>query len=190
MKKFYFPMMLIMMLCLSLVPFSHGEEASTDNEKPGWVSEIRVGVVKHDVDNLWSGKSKENGIGYNLEIIFGRPHFSFLAGLVRPNLGVTINNSGDTSKLYAGLLWELETKYGIFIDLGIGAAVHNGELKTNDNDKKQLGSRVLFRIPIEIGYAFNAHHRISIAFDHISNGYLADPNEGLDTLGIRYGYRF
>jgi len=27
-------------------------------------------------------------------------------------------------------------------------------------------------------------------FDHISNGYLADPNEGLDTFGIRYGYLF
>jgi hypothetical protein len=177
-------------LWLIVAPLSYGEEASTDNGEPDWISEIRVGVVKHDVDNLWSGTSKENGIGYNLEIIFGRPHFSFLSGLVRPNLGVTINDSGDTSKLYAGLLWELETKYGIFIDLGIGAAVHNGKLQTSDNNKKELGSRVLFRIPIEIGYALNAHHRISIAFDHISNAYLANPNAGLDTLGIRYGYRF
>jgi len=177
-------------LYLGLASLSYGEEASADKERPGWVSEIRVGVVKHDVDHLWSGTSKENGIGYNLEIIFGRPSFSLLSGLVRPNLGVTINDSGDTSKFYAGLLWELETRYGIFIDLGIGAAVHNGELQTSDNDKKELGSRVLFRIPIEIGYAFNAHHRISIAFDHISNAYLANPNEGLDTLGIRYGYRF
>jgi hypothetical protein len=27
-------------------------------------------------------------------------------------------------------------------------------------------------------------------FDHISNAYLASPNEGMDTLGVRYGYQF
>jgi hypothetical protein len=29
-----------------------------------------------------------------------------------------------------------------------------------------------------------------VTFDHISNAELASPNEGLDTLGVRYGYRF
>jgi hypothetical protein len=27
-------------------------------------------------------------------------------------------------------------------------------------------------------------------FDHVSNAYLAEPNDGLDTIGIRYIYRF
>ncbi|MGZ8955779.1 MAG: acyloxyacyl hydrolase [Methylovulum sp.] len=26
--------------------------------------------------------------------------------------------------------------------------------------------------------------------DHISNAGLADPNEGMDNVGIRYGFRF
>ena len=76
------------------------------------------------------------------------------------------------------------------MDVGLGAAVHDGKLDTRDDDKKSLGSRVLFRIPIEIGYALNNRHRISILFDHVSNGYLANPNEGLDTFGLRYGYKF
>ena len=30
----------------------------------------------------------------------------------------------------------------------------------------------------------------AVTLDHISNANLCDQNEGLDTLGIRYGYRF
>jgi hypothetical protein len=33
-------------------------------------------------------------------------------------------------------------------------------------------------------------HRISILFDHMSNAYLASPNEGMDTIGVRYGFQF
>jgi hypothetical protein len=61
---------------------------------------------------------------------------------------------------------------------------------SNQEYKKSLGSRVLLRIPLEIGYSMTDHYEISILFDHISNAYLADPNEGLDTLGLRFGYRF
>jgi lipid A 3-O-deacylase len=49
---------------------------------------------------------------------------------------------------------------------------------------------VLFRIPIEVGYSITAHHRLMLGFDHVSNAGLASENEGLDTLGVRYGYRF
>ena len=49
---------------------------------------------------------------------------------------------------------------------------------------KVLGSRILFRIPIEIGFLFAKHHGVSIMFAHVSNAYLAEPNEGLDRIGI------
>jgi len=77
-----------------------------------------------------------------------------------------------------------------FANSGIGLAVHDGDLDSDDRDKKQLGSKLLFRIPIEIGISFGEHHRLSVMFDHISNAYLASPNEGLDTIGIRYGLQF
>ena len=73
--------------------------------------------------------------------------------------------------------------------LGLGLAAHDGKLENSD-DKKELGSRILFRIPIEIGLLFTLHQGVSIMFDHVSNAYLADPNEGLDTVGLRYTYRF
>ena len=183
-------LLVTLVLCLLVVPPAHGVESTSVEHDVRWLHEIRVGVLAHDVDGLWSGPKEESGVDFNAELIFGRPSFCLLSGMVRPNLGLSINNRGDTSKLYGGLLWELETKSGFFLNLGVGLAVHNGELKTSDEDKKELGSRVLFRIPIEFGYSLSKHHRVSIMFDHVSNAYLAEKNQGLDTLGIRYGYRF
>jgi len=41
-----------------------------------------------------------------------------------------------------------------------------------------------------LGYNLSRRQRLSILFVHLSNAYLAYPNEGLDTIGIRYGYSF
>lgn len=154
-----------------------------------WLSEIRLGILAHDVP-IWSLSSKEDGVDFNAEFIFKWPDYSVLSGLVRSNLGASLNSQGDTSKIYAGFLWEHKWQAGIFLDLGLGLAAHNGELDTSDDDKKSLGSRILFRIPVEIGLLFSKHQGASILFDHVSNAYLADPNEGLDTIGLRYSYRF
>jgi hypothetical protein len=156
----------------------------------GYFHRMFFGVLAHDVDGLWSGTRKEDGVDFNGEIVFCRSGISVLAGTLRPNLGLSVNNQGDTSKFYGGVLWEINTNHGFFFVSGLGAAVHNGKLDTDDEDKKSLGSRVLFRIPIEVGYQITARHSLSIMFDHISNAYLASPNEGLDTIGLRYGFLF
>ncbi|MCO6428593.1 acyloxyacyl hydrolase [Nitrosomonas communis] len=67
------------------------------------------------------------------------------------------------------------------------------KLNLEHNDRKTLGSQVLFRIPIEIGYRLGTRSALSVYFDHVSNASLADNNEGMDTfLGLdgRFGYRF
>ena len=70
-------------------------------------------------------------------------------------------------------------------------AAHNGETDEGSGARmNQLGSPVLFRLAFEAGFTIGRSHAVSVLFDHISNAYLADPNEGLDTVGIRYGYRF
>lgn len=154
------------------------------------IHEVRFGVLAHDVDNLWSGSSREEGTDYNGELIF-TPEYSLLGGVLRPNIGFSINDSEDTSKVYGGGLLEYTWRNGIFFDAGLGLAVHDGE--TDDEgrkDKKELGSPILFRVTFELGVTVADHHRLSMMFDHISNAYIFDPNEGLDTLGIRYGYLF
>jgi hypothetical protein len=146
------------------------------------VHEIRIGAQAHDVDGLWSGFSREKGTDYNGELIF-TPEYYFLGGIVRPNLGISINDSGDASKIYGGGLLEYTWRNGIFFDAGLGIAAHNGE--TDDQgrkDKKELGFPILFRVTFELGVTVADHHRLSMMFDHISNAYIFDPNEGLDTL--------
>ncbi|MBI9087371.1 MAG: acyloxyacyl hydrolase [Desulfobacterales bacterium] len=154
------------------------------------IHEIRFGILSHDVDRLWSGSRKESGVDTNLEILFLRPTFSLGAGVVRPNLGFSLNDRNQTSKLYAGGLWEIRSQFGAFLNLGLGMAVHDGALRIDGSGKKPLGARVLFRVPIEVGVVLGRHHRLSLAFDHVSNAYLATPNNGMDTLGFRYGYIF
>jgi hypothetical protein len=156
----------------------------------GWIRELRAGALAHDVDGLWSGSRVESGVDWNGEIVFWRSGLELPWGTLHPNLGASVNDHGDTSKLYAGVLWELESSFGLFLNLGVGAAIHDGKLDNDDDDRKQLGSRVLFRIPIEVGYSITEHHRLMVSFDHLSNADLASENEGLDTLGVRYGYRF
>ena len=79
---------------------------------------------------------------------------------------------------------------GIFFALGLGAAVHDGNLAPTEADRKALGSRILFHIPAEIGWRWDGHNSVSLYFEHISNGYTQTYNEGLDAIGVRYGYRF
>ncbi|MBS0244414.1 MAG: acyloxyacyl hydrolase, partial [Proteobacteria bacterium] len=101
-----------------------------------------------------------------------------------------INTAGATSKAYIDARWEVEAPSGIFFALGIGGAIHDGKLEPTDADRKALGSRLLFHFPVELGYRFDGHSSISVYFEHISNGYTQAYNEGLDAIGVRYGYRF
>ena len=115
------------------------------------------------------------------EVVHEPPVFRLLSATAYPNAGVSINTRGDTSKVYGGFLLQWETDRSFFFSTGLGLALHDGQRDTNSANQKALGSRVLFRIPIEIGYTVDHHHRIILAFDHVSNAGLASPNEGMDT---------
>lgn len=154
------------------------------------VRELRAGVLWHDVPELWSGFQLErNSIDINGEIVFA-PGLPFLFGMIRPALGGTVSTVGDTSHAYLDARWEIEGPAGLFVGLGLGAAIHDGYLQPERYDRKALGSRLLFHIPFEIGLRFDQHNSISVYFEHTSNANTKDDNEGLDRLGIRYGYKF
>ncbi len=156
----------------------------------GLVDELKIGVLAHDVPDLWSGfQAEPDAADINVETIFS-PSVAFLGGTIRPALGASINTEGYTSNVYLDARWQLEMNSGVFLGLGVGAAVHDGQLKLKNLDEKALGSRVLFHIPVELGYRFDAHNSLSAYFEHMSNAYTVDPNEGMDRLGVRYGYRF
>ena len=83
--------------------------------------------------------------------------------------------------------------------------IHDGHLVGVDTESKSLGCRALFRESINIGYNINQVHSIMFHFDHSSNASLCEKNtrdgtahgrhdvvlnEGLENIGIRYGYKF
>jgi len=155
-----------------------------------FVSEIKGGVLAHDVPDLWSGFSLEtDAVDINVEAILS-PRLPFLFGVIQPAIGASINTGGGTSHVYLDARWQVDLPAGFFFGTGVGIAIHDGELDPVKADMKALGSRALFHIPFELGLRFDRHNSLSVYFEHTSNAGLADSNEGMDRLGVRYGYKF
>ena len=159
------------------------------------VDELRLGALAHDAGIF--GNNKEPGADLNAELRFVSPEFLRVIGAPRPPLGVSVNTSGATDQAYFGLTWTLTLLRGLFsssdnlfLDGSLGGSVHDGELDTSRVDRKSLGSRFLFRESLELGWSFIPSQSISVMLDHISNAGLARRNQGLDTIGMRYGIRF
>ncbi len=152
------------------------------------VSEIRGGVYAHDI-SFWSF-NRESGTDVNGEVLFVSPSWLEAVWAPRPHIGATVNTSGNTSHAYTGLTWEWMLPADFFIDVNLGLSVHNGYLNTTKDDRKSLGSPVLFRVGGAFGYNLTEKVNISIQYEHMSNAYIANPNEGMDNAGIRLGYRF
>ena len=184
-----YPARLSLLLFVTAFMLGANDVAAGDSDVSSFIHEINVGVLDHDTDHLWSGFSRESGVDINIEAMF-TPSFELLGGAIRPVAGASINTSGDTSKLYIAGRWRYEFDRGVFFGLGFGGAVHNGETDKKSDDAKALGSRVLFHNALELGYRFKDNSTLAFYFDHVSNASLADPNQGLDTLGVRLGYRF
>ena len=170
--------------------------ASAQTLVPGrFIDELKIGLLRHDAGIF--GSNKEDGADVNLEARFASPDFLSALFAPRPHLGVSINTAGDTNQVYAGLTWTIPLFRGLFsttdslyLDASIGGAAHDGKLDTDAPDRKSLGSRFLFRESLELGYSFTPSQSVSIMLDHVSNANLANRNEGLDNLGIRYGIKF
>lgn len=160
---------------------------------PFWVSEIKIGGLAHGEGFL--SNSGERGTDISLDVLFKEPQWKAWNHIYqpRPFIGASFNLNGYTDQLYGGLAWQWQNNRHIFWGGGFGLAVHDGELikKYPGQKDRALGSRVLFRSEVEVGYYFHQNHNISFALSHISHaGLFNDENEGLDTFGIKYGYKF
>ena len=152
------------------------------------VSEIRLGILMHDVGPFSS--SEESGTDANFEVLFNSPEFLERIWAPRPHLGLALNSDGDTNQAYFGLTWEFDLWPKLFLGMSLGGSFHDGQTKTDRIDKKELGCKLLFRESLEFGYRFGGRHAITAYLDHLSNANLCDKNEGLENVGLRYGYRF
>jgi len=157
---------------------------------PGLIYELKLGALYHDTPGLWSGFSLEKpAVDTNLEIDF-HPFYSNGASTILPVVGGTLNPDGQTSHAYADVHWRIQPGTAWYVNFGIGAAYNNGVIGPTEVDRKALGSHLLFHPTAELGLMLDAHNDISIYFEHMSNANTQRYNEGMDDIGLRYGYRF
>ena len=79
---------------------------------------------------------------------------------------------------------------GFFGYFSEGGSVNDGKISTTNPARKSLGSHVLFKEGLDLGYQFNDVISLAAFVDHISNAGLANRNEGLTSAGMRVGYKF
>jgi lipid A 3-O-deacylase len=171
--------------------------AGTARADPGWLDEVKLGVLAHDIRVFGLGRPGETGADLNLEVLFPSPAFLRILGAPRPHLGVSVNTAGQTNYGYIGLTWSgrpwrrlLALPEGLFVAGSLGGAAHDGYLNTAPPGRKLLGSRLLFREGAEIGYQLTRRISVSTMFDHLSNAGLAHHNQSLNNLGVRVGVTF
>lgn len=173
---------------MPVTPVSSRDIAALPPESKSLISEIRVGFLVHDEGPF--SRNEEDGFDGIFEILFRSPTWLKKIRAPRPHVGLSVNSSGDTSQAYAGLTWEWRFWRNWFIDFSLGGSIHDGKKTTTRIDRKELGCKVLFRESFELGYIFKERHSITGFLDHISNAKICVKNEGLESFGIRYGYRF
>jgi lipid A 3-O-deacylase len=162
----------------------------------GFIDEARIGVYEHDASVL--GHQKERGEDIGAEILF--PPFDFLWS-PRLAIGGLVNTQGQTDQAYVGLTWTwnfwqgvLWSGDGFYAEGTLGGGWNDGLINVTDpvlsQQRKSLGSNVLFREDIDLGYRINSIWSVALSYNHISNADLASRNEGLNDVGVRLGMKF
>ncbi len=175
----------------------------TGERYKGW--ELRSGLLAHDVGIVTNAEDNtESDFDIHGQLLFPSPGFFKYLGAPRPHLGVNLAVDG-TSQVFAGFTWDAylakETPIlkNIFLIFDAGGAVHNGEYLSAPQDTTNpdfgqpgrfLGCRALFRFGAGIGYDINERVSAQVYADHISNLDLCEPDDGLNNIGVRLGYKF
>jgi lipid A 3-O-deacylase len=151
--------------------------------------QLRFGVLLHDMGRHFG---KEDGTDVTLEYRGAPLTGGFWQTIFspRPHIGANLDASGKTSSLYAGLTWLVDVGSYFYASADFGGAVHNGKLKAGEPGRAELGSRVLFHEAAELGVRLGAVWRVGVRVDHMSNGDLATPNDGITNIGLMFSRQF
>jgi hypothetical protein len=94
---------------------------------------------------------------------------------VRPTAGLLQSTDG-TQFVFAGVLLDLPLPWGVTLSPGFAPGI-----RTVDGSRN-LGSHLLFKSSVELGFPLFPGLRGLVGFAHISNGKLATPNPGIELL--------
>jgi lipid A 3-O-deacylase len=125
------------------------------------------------------------------------------------HLLIGVNTRGGTDYLASGLSWRFNLSERIYVQPGIGLAIHDGRVGLPSPDapglteterqkrirnqltKLDLGSRVLFEPEFSVGWQATSRLSVELSWIHLSHAQLAGPqNPGLGDVGVRFLYRY
>lgn len=176
---------------------------------PAAAGEVFAGVYAHDVDDGISYGKFEDGA----QIVVGArttalDELEFL-GRARVHLLAGVNTSGGTNYVATGLSWRFDLNERLYIQPGIGVAVHDGRVNlpspnapgltpeerlkriSDRQSKLDLGSRVLFEPELSLGWKATPRLSMELSWIHVSHARLAGHyNPGLGDVGVRLIYRY
>lgn len=163
------------------------------------VSEIRLGIVAHDVVD-----HAEDGPQISAEILFNSPDFLSGIGAPRPYLYGSFSTQGYTNLIATGLDWSGYIAGPVKLNGSLGISYNDGvddvvDLDPGDPERIRiaetralLGSDWLFRSSVGMDVDLSENWTAGIYYEHFSHGQILGDgrNQALDEVGIRFGYRF
>jgi hypothetical protein len=151
--------------------------------------ELRLGVAAYDT-GIFSTHDF-NGAVINGELLFPSPDFLSVIGSPRPAIGVDIATAPDAIHFaYIDLNWDAHFTDRLYATWSLGGAVTSANDLEHSTRYKNLGCKVLFHLGAGLGYDLSEHASIELYADHFSNADLCTPNNGAESAGIRFAYRF
>lgn len=134
---------------------------------------LTCGEISAGPANTWGRGAPEHGVStdvrWRTDGATSSPYVEVLAGRVS-----TITVGAETR--FTSGRWYFEP--------GVGAAVHIGD------GRQDFGSTGLFHFTGSLGYRLTDHAAVEVAAEHWSNGFLAKPDRGLNSVGLRFVWRY
>jgi len=151
--------------------------------------ELRLGLAAYDTGIFTTHDF--NGAVINGELLLPSPDFLYAIGSPRPVIGADIATAPHAIHFaYAGLNWDAHFTDRLYATWSLGGAVTSATELEHSTEHKNLGCRVLFHLGAGLGYDVSEHASVELYADHFSNADLCTPNNGAESAGIRFAYRF
>ncbi|WP_119395645.1 acyloxyacyl hydrolase [Salinibius halmophilus] len=144
---------------------------------PALCSATNTGVFLGSYDVARNNQDSQYGVTVEL------PQ-SLTAANFRPQIGI-LRSRYASHYVFAGILRRstvFQRASTPYLELNFAPGLY---FFGNQNDT-DLGYWLQFRSGIEVGYRFSDQTKIGLAFHHLSNASLAEPNPGTETLSVHY----
>ncbi|WIY52693.1 acyloxyacyl hydrolase [Devosia sp. YIM 151766] len=164
----------------------------------GVVDELRIGLNAHDVHHaalpFLVGEWRLDRIeDVSFDVLFASPDLDAFRwiGAPRPEIGATLNLGGQDSLVHANLTWQLPVfDTPLYLEAGLGVAVHDGALSGAAPGRKNFGCRINFYERWGVGMQVSDQATATLTYEHTSNNGWCDANDGLSNVGLRLGWKF